>query len=161
MSRFVLGFAAAFLFSIQPAKTECLTTLPSSPIYAPPAPYDSVHVSDNMFWYGTDALFTMLTADGTWHLDNNLDKHDGYVTKLVFWRKGFNWRKELEPALIVTARRIDGDSPSVAVTHANAVFVTSNTPAMMTGIRIPTAGCWEVTGHYGSHTLSFVVSVEY
>ncbi len=157
MSRFILGFAAAVLLSI-PAKTECLTTLPSN--FAPPAPYDSVHVPDNMFWYGTDALWTALVADGTWHLDNNVDKDHGYVTKLVFWRKGFNWRKELEPALTVIARRIDGDSPSVAVTGANAVYVTSKTPAMMTGLRIPIAGCWEVTGHYGGHLLSFVVSVE-
>jgi hypothetical protein len=162
MPRFVLGFAAALLLSIvQPAKTECLTTPAPSPKFAPPAPYDSVRVSDNMFWYGTDALWTLLGADGVWHIENNADKHDGYVTKLVFWRKGFNWRKELEPALIVTARRLDADSPSVAVAHANPVFITSNTPAMMTGIRIPTAGCWEVTGHYGGHTLSFIVSVAF
>ena len=161
MTRFILAFAAALLLPIQPAKTECLTTLPSSPIFAPPAPHDSVHPSHNMFWYGTDALWTQLGSDGVWHIKNNADEHNGYVTKLVFWRKGFDWRKEPEPALIVTARRMDGDSPSVAVAHANAVFVTSNTPAMMTGIRIPTTGCWEVTGHYGGHTLSFIVSVEY
>jgi len=162
MPRFVLGFAAALLLSIvQPAKTECLTTVASSPKFVPPAPYDSVRASDNMFWYGTDALWTQLGADGVWHIENNEDKHDGYVTKLVFWRKGFDWRKEPEPALIVTARRLDGDSPSVALAHANAVFITGNTPAMMTGIRIPTAGCWEVTGHYGGHTLSFIVSVAY
>jgi hypothetical protein len=65
-----------------------------------------------------------------------------------------------EPELIVTARRLDSDSPSVAVAHANAVFITGNTPAMMTGIRIPTIGCWEVTGHYGRRTLTFIVSVE-
>jgi hypothetical protein len=161
MPRFVLGFAAALLLSIQPAKTECLTTAASNPIFSPPAPYDSVRAADNMFWYGTDALWTSLVADGVWHMENNADKHSGYVTKLVFWRKGIDWRKEPAPALIVTARPIDGDSPSVAVAHANAVFVTGNTPAMMTGIRIPNAGCWEVTGHYGGHTLSFIVSVEY
>lgn len=33
-------------------------------------------------------------------------------------------------------------------------------PAMMTGIRIPSAGCWEVTGHYRSKSLSFTVSVQ-
>jgi hypothetical protein len=161
MPFFFLSFAATLLLSIQPASAECLTTLASSPIFVPPAPYDAVHASDNRYWYGTDALWTLLGEDGVWHIQNNADKHNGYVTKLVFWRKGFDWRKEPDPALIVTARRIDGDSPSVAVAHANAVFVTSNTPAMMTGIRIPTAGCWEVTGHYGGDTLSFIVSVEY
>ena len=29
--------------------------------------------------------------------------------------------------------------------------------AMMSGIRIPTAGCWELTARYAGHTLSFVV----
>jgi hypothetical protein len=55
---------------------------------------------------------------------------------------GFDWRKEAEVKLIITAKRLDGDAPSVAVAHANAVFVTGNTPAMMTLIDIPTAGCW-------------------
>jgi hypothetical protein len=158
MPRFVFACAAVLLLSIQPAKAECLTTLPSSPAFVPPAPYDLFHISDDMFWYGTDVLWTTLGTQGVGHLD---DKHDGYVTKLVFWRKGFDSREEPQPALIVTARRLDGDSPSVAVAHANAVFVTGNTPAMMTGIRIPTVGCWEVTGHYGGHTLSFIVSVEH
>jgi hypothetical protein len=31
---------------------------------------------------------------------------------------------------------------------------------MMTGIDIPTAGCWEITGHYNDHDLTFIVSVE-
>jgi hypothetical protein len=85
---------------------------------------------------------------------------EGYFTKLVFWRRGFDWRKEPEPKLIITAKRLDGEAPSVAVAHANAVFVTSNKPAMMTGIDIPTAGCWEITAHYKGHTLTFIVSVE-
>jgi hypothetical protein len=68
--------------------------------------------------------------------------------------------KEAEPKLIITAKRLDGDAPSVAVAHANAVFVTGNTPAMMTLIDIPTAGCWELTGHYHGHTLTFIASVE-
>jgi hypothetical protein len=67
---------------------------------------------------------------------------------------------ESEPNLIVTARRVDGDSPSVAVSHANAVFVTGKTPAMMTGIRIHTRGCWEVTAFYGGRSLTIIVSLE-
>jgi hypothetical protein len=65
----------------------------------------------------------------------------------------------MEPKLIITGTRLDGDAPSIAVAHANAVFVTGPTPAMMTGINIPTPGCWELTGHYRGHTLTYVVSV--
>jgi hypothetical protein len=119
-----------------------------------------MHAPAGTFWYGTDALWTQLDAGGVWRLNGNVDKRGGYATKLVFWRRGFDWRKEPEPDLILTARRVDGDAPSVAVAHANAVFVTGNTPAMMSGIRIPTAGCWEVSGHYGGRTLTFIVSVE-
>ena len=138
----------------------CLTTLPPSPQFVPPAPYDSVRQADGMFWYGTAELWTDLGIEGVWHLTNNSDIGGGYVTKLIFWTKGFDWRKEAQPELIVTARRTDGDSPSVAVAHANAVFVTGKTPALMTGIRIPAAGCWEVTAYYRSRTLSFTVSVQ-
>jgi len=66
---------------------------------------------------------------------------------LVFSTKGFDKRKEGEPELVVNAQRTDGDSPAVAVAHANAVFVIGKTPAMMTRIRILAAGCWAITGH--------------
>ena len=69
--------------------------------------------------------------------------------------------------LVITGKRLDGDAPSIAVAHANAVFIPfpgsppePMPPAMMTGVDIPTAGCWELTAHYGGHTLAFIVSVE-
>ena len=159
--RFLLIMAVLLSPGFALSKTAaCLTTLPSSPPFVPPAPYDALSLSVERFWYGTDALWTKLVADGVWHLTNNADKHNGYVDKLIFWTKGFDWRKEHEPELIVTAQRVDGEAPSVAVAHANAVFVSGNTPAMMIGIRIPTAGCWEVTGYYGGHRLIFTVSVQ-
>jgi hypothetical protein len=113
-----------------------------------------------MFWYGTPELWTNLGSEGVWRLSGNSDTTGGYLTKLMFWTKGFDWRKEPSPKLAVTARRTDGDSRSVHVSQARAVFITGNTPAMMTGIHIPTAGCWEVTAHYRSSTLSFTVSVQ-
>jgi hypothetical protein len=105
----------------------------------------------------TDELWTQLDAEGVWHIKGNVDKHGGYVTKLLFWTRAFDWREE--PDLILTAQRLDSDGPSVAVAHANAVFIAGK-PAIMTGIRIPTSGCWEVTAHYRQRKLVFVVSVE-
>lgn len=117
-----------------------------------------------MFWYGTTALWTALNIDGKWITRNNVIS-PAFRTKLVFWRRGFDWHTEPRPKLIITGKRLDGDAPSVAVAHANAVFVTAKPPGtmppgMMTLIDIPTAGCWELTAHYGGHTLTFIVSVE-
>ena len=115
-------------------------------------------------WYGTDALWTALDADGKWKM-GNYGKGIAYRTKLVFWGQGFDWRTEPEPKLIITGKRLDGNAPSIALAHANAVFVPGDRPdlmppGMMTGLDVPTAGCWELTAHYRGHTLTFVVSVE-
>jgi hypothetical protein len=32
--------------------------------------------------------------------------------------------------------------------------------AILTGVDVPTVGCWELTGWYRGNTLSFVVSIE-
>ena len=157
------GFLVVFWMFLFPAlghpEAACLTTLPPNPPFIPPAEYTSMHQSDGGFWYGTDALWTQLDADGVWHTTDNVDKRGGYVTKLIFWRRGLDWRKEPEPKLILTARRLDGDSPTVAEAGASAVFINGS-PAMMTGTRIPTTGCWEVNAYYRGHTLTFVVSVQ-
>lgn len=162
MLRYVLAVMAALLFPML-SSAQCLTTLPPNPPFVPPIAYPPGSLQPGTFWYGTDALWTALSVDGKWKA-GNYGKGIVYTTKLVFWRKGFDWRKEVEPELIVTGKRLDGDAPSIAVAHANAVFVPGKPgytpPGMMTGIAIPTTGCWEITAHYGGHTLTFIVSVE-
>jgi hypothetical protein len=110
-----------------------------------------------MFWFGTEDLWTALRVNAEW----KSSREKTLSAKLTFWRRGFDWRKETEPKLIVTAKRLDGDAPSVAVADAHAVFIPSrNAAGIMTGISIPTAGCWEITAHYAGHRLTFVVEVE-
>jgi hypothetical protein len=139
-----------------PATGVCLTTLPASLAFVPPAPY-SERASVGNFWYGTTKLWTQLLINGTWNATENDGSH---LTKLVFWRQGFDWRTERNPNLIVTARRIDGEAPSVAVAHAEPVFVTTEHPAIMVGLTIPTPGCWNVNAYYAGVSLEFVVSVQ-
>jgi hypothetical protein len=155
---FLFVFSLLLLPTVGRPETACLTTLPPVPPFTPPAPYESLDTPDGAFWYGTDALWTQLATEGVWHTTNNVDKSGGYVTKLVFWAKGFDWHKEFDPKLIITARRTDGDAPSVAEAGASAVFVGAKA-AIMTGIRIPRAGCWEVSAYYGGHVLTLVVLV--
>jgi len=158
LGRLILGFALLLPQGLgaQSGAVACPITAPSNPPFVLPAPYWQ-NASDGAFWYGSEALWTMLPVDGRWR---GWDEGKGYTTKLVWWRRGFDWRKEPEPKLIVTGRRLDVDAPLIFVTRANAVFSTTDRPAIMIGINIPAAGCWELTGHYRSQILSYVVSVE-
>ena len=159
MFRYSLAITFA-LFLATLTSAQCPTTLAPSHPFVPPAPYFSI-AAYSSFWYGTDALWTALPTDGRWPVFGK--KEDGWVyrTKLVYWHRGFDWRTETEPKLTITGKRLDGEAPTFAVAHANAVFLPSREGAgMMTLIDIPKAGCWEITAHYKGHDLSFVVSVE-
>jgi hypothetical protein len=159
MFRYSLAIMATLLLGML-SSAQCLTTLAPNPSFVPSAPYPSM-APNSLFWYGTDALWTALQVDGKWPIFGT--EKDGWVyrTKLIFWRRGFDWRKQTEPKLIVTGKRLDGDAPTLAVARANAVFVPSREAAgMMTLVDIPKAGCWEITAHYDGHDLSFIVSVE-
>lgn len=138
---------------------QCLTTLPPNPQFVPPKPYPQ-DAPTGAFWYGTESLWTNLSADGEW---GGLHNDKGYRQKVFFWAKGYDARREPKPKLIITGRRLDGDSPSLAVADANNAFVGSSSklpPAMVMAFEIPMAGCWELTAHYGGHTLTFVTSVK-
>jgi hypothetical protein len=136
----------------------CPVTKPPAQPFVPPPPYWTDHSPDG-FWYGTESLWTLLGVEGTWPIHNNvLESQGAYRTKLTYWRRGFDWRREPKSELIVIAKRLDREAPIVAADPANAVFVT--TPAMMTGIDIPSIGCWRITAQYRGNELSFVVSVQ-
>jgi hypothetical protein len=163
MLRYVFAVMAALFLPLL-GTAQCLTTRAPNPPFIPPSPYQ-VEAPANMFWYGTDRLWTALGSDGKWRMRNNVMKGKGYRTKLTFWRRGFDWRTELEPKLAVAAKRLDGgrDASKIIMAPANVVFIPNREAAgMMTGIDIPSAGCWEVSAQYGGHgySLTFVVSVE-
>jgi hypothetical protein len=138
----------------------CPVTKPPAQPFVPPPPYWTDHAAD-CFWYGTESLWTLLGVQGTWNIHSNvLEGKGGYRTKLFYWRRGFDWRREPEPELIVIAKRLDREAPPVAADPAHAVFVPTERSGMMTMIDIPSTGCWELTAQYGGHGLSFVVSVQ-
>jgi hypothetical protein len=137
----------------------CPVTRPPAQPFVPPPPYWTDH-GPNSFWYGTESLWTLLAAPGRWNIRNNpLEGEGGYRTKLTYWRRGFDWRREPNPELIVIAKRLDHKAPPVAAAPAAAVFVETERSGMMTAIDIPSAGCWELTARYGAHRLRFVVSI--
>lgn len=163
MARCVLAVMAGLLLPIM-CSAQCLTTLPPNPSFVPPIQFPQSAPGSGMFWYGTNALWTSLNFDGRWK-SGSYGEGTVYTTKLVFWAKDFEWRKEFEPKLILTGKRLDGGAPSIGVAHANTVFVPGGRPGMMppgmmTAVDIPTVGCWEITAHYHGHTLTFTVWVE-
>jgi hypothetical protein len=138
----------------------CPVTKPPAQPFVPPPPYWTDHGPDD-FWYGTESLWTLLGVHGTWHIRSNvLESEGGYRTKLTYWRRGFDWRKEPAAKLIVIAKRLDREAPPVTAASASAVFITTERPGMMTAIDIPSPGCWELTAQYGVQRLRFVVSVQ-
>jgi hypothetical protein len=142
-----------------PAPAFCPATRPPDPPFVPPAPYPleppSVVVEDKV-WYGTNQLWTALNADGTWPMaKHNEVRYD----KSFWWRQGYDWRTETEPALRVTGRRLDAPAPAVSISGATNGYEQFMGAFMLTGIELPAAGCWEITGHYHGSSLRFVVWV--
>jgi hypothetical protein len=138
--------------------STCPVTIPDPPfvppkgfVARPPAYYGAA-------WYGNAHLWTMLDKRGErWH-DLPVDA-DGYGQKTFWWSADWPVWDELEPAIRVTGRRLDGNAPPLTAffpgTNASADFGT----AMLVGVDVPTAGCWELTARYRAASLSVVVWV--
>ncbi len=131
----------------------CPVTLPSEKLFSPPAPYPATAPYENEYWYGTEALWTMLPADGQW---GQLARGE----KMFWWRDGFDGSQENNPRLTVSARLLDAQTSPVAFgPPATNAYHADFHWAMLIGVTLPSTGCWEITGHYDKHDLSFVVWV--
>jgi len=140
----------------QPVPQSCPITQPPKPRFVPPEPHPEWGPNGD-FWYGSDDLWTLLRPDGTWRRLPHSE--EGYVQKTVWWREGYNWQEEQQPALTITARKLDGEASLVEVDHATNGFHPDFGSFMLSGIALPELGCWEITGEYEGHQLSFVVWV--
>jgi hypothetical protein len=136
-------------------RQSCPVTRASARPFVPPSPYST---GQHEFLYGSPALWTVLHAE--WHV------HSG--GKLPYFRQGYDWMKEKEPRLTVVARRLDGNAPLVWNGWANNGSIEGRGPAgmfMVTGLDIPSPGCWEIAAHYAEsrdkiQTLTYTVWVE-
>ena len=82
-------------------------------------------------------------------------------------RQGYDAMKETEPRLTVVARRLDRPEPLVWNGSANYGGEGEELAGMfmVTGMDIPSAGCWEIAAHYvqsfdNIQTLTYTVWVE-
>ena len=135
---------------------DCPLTVPQNPPFVPPPPYDKLGF-EGEFWYGSNALWTAVRQNGTWEaLPHN---PSGYTQKVFWWREGYSVGEEPEPAITLTAERLDGKAPSVKGSKGTNASASDIGSAMLTGVDLPTLGCWKITGKYGDEELSFVVWV--
>lgn len=138
-----------------PPDSCSVTRAPAIP-FTPPGEH-KMGKNDTDFWLGTEKLWIALPKSGeVWGwLPRAPGKPD--LTAKIFWGSvDFDYHKKEDYELMVTGRRLDGDAPPLLVDKVtNALFVPH--AAMLTGVYVPTPGCWEITGAYKGQTLSFVV----
>jgi hypothetical protein len=128
----------------------CEVTLPKPPFVAP-EPFDlEPPATYGAAWFGTEALWTMLDREGErWPA--------GVGKKMFWWSTSWHAAAEQVPRLSVTGRRLDATGSFTAGrgTNVTADFGT----AMLVGVDIPVAGCWELSARYDDAILTIVVSV--
>ena len=136
---------------------SCPVTVPGSPLI-PPQPYPQEAPFDSA-WYGTADVWTMLDRSGEvwWALPHD---EGGYGQKTFWWSRHYVLKDEPQPAIAVVGRRLDAPSETFEVpgpgTNASQADIGT---AMLVGVEIPSAGCWELAATYREASLAYVVWV--
>ena len=135
----------------------------SCPVTKPPAhpfvpPYPAEFYPGN-FWFGTEKLWINLLSDGTWELGHYSPSETAFRQKLLWWHKGFDGAADQQPILKVTGKRLDSPAPTFEENESAEPYGGPNAQFIVVGLDIPTVGCWNITGRFGTAELSFVVWV--
>ncbi len=138
------------------APASCPVTRPPAVPFTPPGEH-KMGKDDNNFWWGTEKLWIALPKSGTvWGWLPRAPGEPDLTAKIFWGSVDFDHHRKEDYDLKVTGRRLDGDAPPIWVDKVtNALFVPN--AAMLTGVHVPTPGCWEITGAYKGRKLSFVV----
>jgi hypothetical protein len=139
---------------------SCPVTKAPTPAFVPPAAYNSSPLSGG-FLLGSQSLWTFVNT----YAEPSRPEEQPYIFKLVYWHPGLNWHHTDETnALTVVARRLDGPSaPIVFTPRASMVgHFRAESPdevAMMTGLDLPSRGCWEIAADFKGEHLNYVISL--
>jgi hypothetical protein len=142
------------------APTSCPVTRAPAVSFTPPRLHERSK-DDNEFWLGTEKLWTTLPRSGdVWgwvpHAPGREYEVQPLTAKIFWFGVDYDRHREGNADLKVTGRRLDGDAPPLlAMPTTNALGDPYD--AMLTGVYMPTPGCWEITGEYKGQKLSFVV----
>jgi hypothetical protein len=136
------GSSTADRSSPKPHLSGCPVTLAngSGPQGQPPS-------SD---YYGNGFIWTNLWPDGIVRAKPSDIQPDGSIAMKFPWYRG------VIGDLRVSGRRLDGVAPPLTASVPSGY---GNTGFQSSGLIFPTAGCWQVTGRVGTHTLTFVTFV--
>jgi hypothetical protein len=135
-----------------PPPDDCPVTRRPEERFIPPEPWPERPPQDVYFWYGDNGLWTALPASGSW-------RQLALGEKFWWWSEEFVLSEDYTPDLRVTARRLDGRAPEFNVTEATNGYHPSFELAMLIGVQLASPGCWEFTGAYKGHQLTFVLWV--
>jgi len=141
------------------APASCPVTLAPAVPFTPPG-LPELAKDDNYFWFGTEKLLTALPKSGVvWGWAPRAPGHEQDLTAKIFWFSvDYDRHIEGNADLKVTGRRLDGNAPALwTMRTTNALGDTYD--AMLTGVYVPTPGCWEITADYKRQKLSFVAWV--
>ena len=132
--------------------SDCPVTRIPEVDFIPPEPWPSQPPGTDEFWFGSRGLWTALPQSGSW-------RQLALGEKNFWWSEEFDVSEDETPDLKVTARRLDGDTADFQVSEATNAYHESINWAMLVGVDLASPGCWEFTGQYKDHQLSFVVWV--
>jgi hypothetical protein len=138
---------------------SCPVTTPPAHPFTPPAWYEP---GDDWF-LGSEKLWTEGDKSGVWDWEPH-EPWDGNLTVKISWGSvDYDWQKEPRPNLTLTGRRLDGEAPPLLLAPMTHILPGPGPNAgrgtMLSGVYVPTPGCWEITGEYRGEKLSFVVWV--
>jgi hypothetical protein len=138
--------------SVMSGFPDCPVTQPPEPAFIPSSPWPSLPPETQKFWFGNAGLWTMLPFSGSW-------RQLAIGEKFWWWSEEFDVSEDETPDLKVTARRLDGTAPTFQESKAVNGYAETYNWAMLSGVKLPSPGCWEFTGQYKGHQLSFVLWV--
>jgi hypothetical protein len=141
---------------------NCRVTLPSDGRFTPPAPF-AADPDDSGgafgFWFGSEKLWTHLPVDGTWLRLKPYFPGDSNYRQKIFWYSAHPVSKGFSHGMLA-GRRLDGPAtPFESTFPMHGINSDNNSVMAVSGVDLPTAGCWEITGTYGSEKVTFVVWV--
>jgi hypothetical protein len=135
---------------------ECPVTRAAAPPFRPPPPFPAT-VAPSEFWFGTEVLWTILPVAGVWGRLPNVKS--GYIQKMAWFSNLYNWKSEPQPAIEVVGTRVDNPAPPLTVLSIINGHTETLPSVMGVRVNVPSLGCWEITGKYREHKLTFVVLV--
>lgn len=139
---------------------NCRVTLPADGVFHPSS---SVSLgparTPYRFFFGTEDLWTVLPADGTWRGQATSKPGDFVYDDKFQWFRTRAFTPQDGP-LTMSGKRLDGPAPSFIETFDAYSFAPKHGYAMVvTMISIPVFGCWQITGHYKDQDVTFTVWV--